>query len=87
MKEHLPDKNIYQTKKEKKKYSNSNSAVLGRIFIPLNWYGRPKNEPKFLKTSPFFFYFYQFNNCPFALPNYFIILFSCLASKSTKIEP
>ena len=71
--------------------SNSNIAILcdlcsalhTRIFIPLNWYGRPKNETKFLKTSPIFLKFNQFNNCPFFLPNCFITLFSCLASKSS----
>ena len=30
------------------------SATHRFIFIPLNWYGCPKNEPKFLKTSPIF---------------------------------
>ena len=30
------------------------SAVPRHIFILLNWYRRPKNEPKFLKTSLFF---------------------------------
>ena len=52
--------------------NTSYSAVPRCIFIPLNWYGCPKNEPKFLKTSPNFFIFNQFNNCPFFLPNYFI---------------
>ena len=60
-------------------FDNCNSAVPRRIFIPLNRYGRPKNELKFLKTSPIFFDFNQFNNCPFFLPNYFITLFSCLS--------
>ena len=32
----------------------------------------PKNELKFLKTSPIFFNINQLNNCPFFLPNYFI---------------
>ena len=59
------------------------SAVPRHISIPLNWYGCPKNESKFLKTSPIFLNFNQFNNCPFFLPNYFITLFSCLASKSS----
>ena len=59
------------------------SAVPGLIFLPLNRYGRQKNEPKVLKTSPIFFNFNQFNNRPFFLPNYFITLFSCLASKSS----
>ena len=27
-----------------------------RIFIPMNRYGRPKNGPKFLKTSPILFF-------------------------------
>ena len=36
-------------------YQNPTSAVPRRIFIPLNWYGRPKNEPKFLKTLTNFF--------------------------------
>ena len=62
---------------------NTDNAVPRRIFIPSNWYGRPKNEPKFLKTSPIFFNFNQFNNCPFFLHNYFITLFSCLASESS----
>ena len=31
------------------------SAVPRRIFIPLNWHGRPKNGPEFLQTSPIFF--------------------------------
>ena len=55
------------------------SAVPRHIFLPLNRYGCQKNEPKFLKTSPIFFNFNQFNNRPFFLPNYF----SCLASKSS----
>ena len=59
----------------------NSSAVLRRIFIPLTQYGRPKNEPIFLKISPILFNFNQFNNCPFSLRNYFIILFSCLVSK------
>ena len=45
--------------------------------------GTQKTEPKFLQTSSIFFYFYRFKNCPFFLPNYFITLFSCLASKSS----
>ena len=61
----------------------ANSAVLRRIFLPWNRYGRQKNESKFLKTSPIFSNFNQFNNRPFFLPNYFITLFSCLASKSS----
>ena len=52
------------------------SAVPRHIFILLNWCGRPKNEVKFLN-------FNRFNNCPFFLPNYFINLLSCLASKSS----
>ena len=59
------------------------SAAPRRIFIPLNRYGRQKNEPKFLKTSPIFLNFHQFNNCPFFLPSYFLTLFSCLASKNS----
>ena len=47
------------------------SAVPRGVFILLNRYGCPKNEPKFLKTSPFF-NFNQLDNCPFFLPNYFI---------------
>ena len=30
------------------------SAIPRHIFIPLNQYEQPKNELKFLKTSPFF---------------------------------
>ena len=58
-------------------------AVPRQVFIPMNRHGRLKTEPKFLKTSQFFFNFNQFNNCPFFLPNYFVNLFSCLASKSS----
>ena len=58
------------------------SVVPRHILIPLNQYGCPNNEPKFLET-PIFFNFNQFNNCPFFLPNYFITLFSCLGSKSS----
>ena len=54
------------------------SAVPRRIFIPLNRYGHQKNEPKFLKTSPIFFNFDQFNNRPFFLPNYFILSYNFL---------
>ena len=59
-------------------------AVPRRIFILLTQYGRPKNEPNFLKVSPISFNFNQFYiyNCLFFLPNYFITLLSCLASKS-----
>ena len=54
------------------------SAVPRRIFIPLNRYGHQKNELKFLKTSPIFFNFNQFNNRPFFLPNYFILSYNFL---------
>ena len=53
------------------------------ILILLNRYGNPQNESKSLKASPTFFKSNQFNNCQFFLPNYFITLFSCLASKSS----
>ena len=52
------------------------SAVPRRISVPLNRYGRQKNEPKFLKTSPIFFNFNQFNNRPFFMPNYFILSYN-----------
>ena len=52
------------------------SAVPRRIFIPLNRYGRQKNEPKCLKTSPIFFNFNRFNNRPFFLPNYFMLSYN-----------
>ena len=47
----------------------------------IEWYGRPKNEQKFLKFSPVFLNFNELNNSPFFLPNYLISLLSCLASK------
>ena len=59
----------------------NSSAGPRRIFIPLTQYGRPKNEPKFLKISPILFNFNHFNNCPFSLQNYFMTLYSCLVSK------
>ena len=59
------------------------STIPRHIFILLNQYGRLKIEPKFLKISPILFNFNQFNNFPFFLTNYFITLFSCLASKSS----
>ena len=59
------------------------SAILRCIFTLLNQYGRPKNEPKFLKISPIVFNSNQFNSCLFFLTKYFITLLSCLASKSS----
>ena len=59
------------------------SAIPRHIFILLNQYGHPKNEPKFFKTSPIFLNSNQFNNCSFFLANDFITLFSCLALKSS----
>ena len=52
--------------------------------MSLNWYGRPKNEPKSLKTSPIFFNFNQCHNCPFFLPNYFITLLVVWHRKTAK---
>ena len=59
------------------------SAIPRRVFILLNHWGRPKNEPKFLNIFSILFNFNQFNNCPFFLTNYFLTLFSFLASKSS----
>ena len=57
------------------------SAVPRRIFILLIQYGRPKYEPKVLKTSLILFNFNQFKNCLFFLRNDLIALFSYLASE------
>ena len=57
------------------------NAVPRQIFIPLNQYGHSKMSPNF-QTSSVFLNFNQFNNCPFFLPKYFILLFSCFASKA-----
>ena len=60
------------------------NAVPRQIFIPLNQSGHSKMSPNFQKRHQFFFNFNQFNNCPFFLPKYFILLFSCLESKAAK---
>ena len=63
--------------------NNKSSAIPRHIFMPLNWYGCPKNEPKFLRTSSIFLNFNQFHNCTFFLPNFFMTPFSRLVSKSS----
>ena len=50
------------------------SAVPRHIFILLNWYGCPKNEPKFLKPSPIFLALNSLITVHFNL----IILWLCL---------
>ena len=62
------------------------SAVPRRIFIPLNRYGRQKNEPKCLKTSPIFLTLIGLitvHSSYLIILCYLITLFSCLASKSS----